>query len=217
MLKLSLLQNISIWILPILFAITLHEAAHAWVANYCGDTTAKRLGRLSLNPIRHIDLIGTVLVPILVAALTQFQFVFGWAKPVPIRWAQLKNPRRDMALVAAAGPASNLIMAILWACCLKVASLFHPDSSNISLFLALTAEAGIFINLVFALLNILPIPPLDGSRILCSLLAPKYALLYLRLEPYGFIILLILLFSGLFNRVLETPLSWLSYWLHYLI
>jgi len=131
---LTLVQTIAVWIVPILLAITLHEAAHAWMAQRCGDNTAKKLGRLSMNPFRHVDLVGTILVPIAVAVLSQFQFVFGWAKPVPINWYQLRNPRRDMALVAAAGPVSNIVMALIWASCMKAGLLLNPGNSlfNIS-------------------------------------------------------------------------------------
>ena len=166
---LSLIQTMAVWIIPVLLAITLHEAAHAWVANRCGDSTAKMLGRLSINPLRHVDPVGTVLVPIFVAVLSQFQFVFGWAKPVPINWHQLRKPRRDMALVAAAGPVSNIIMALIWASCMKPGLLLNPTSYQIPLFMVLTGQAGVMINLVFAILNLLPVPPLDGSRVFASI------------------------------------------------
>ena len=205
---LTLAQNVAVWAVPVLLAITLHEAAHAWVANRCGDPTAKRLGRLSINPLRHIDPIGTILVPILIGVLTQFQFIFGWAKPVPINWMLLRKPRRDTALVAAAGPISNLIMTILWATCFKIATMLHPETSHISLFMLLTAQAGILINLVLAFLNFIPIPPLDGSRIIASILAPKQAAQYLKLEPFGFFILIALLFTGILNSILNPLLSW---------
>lgn len=205
MLSLTLIQKVAIWALPVLFAITLHEAAHAFAANRFGDSTAKMLGRLSINPIRHIDLIGTILVPVLVGVLTKFQFVFGWAKPVPVNWENLRTPRRDMALVAAAGPASNIIMTIFWAACLKVAALLNPASSTTALFVLLTAQAGIIINLILAFINLIPVPPLDGSRIVASLLPPKHAYQYLRIEPFGLFILIALLFSGILGW-LVTPL-----------
>lgn len=211
---LTFIQNIAVWTLPVLLAITLHEAAHAWVANRCGDPTAKRLGRLSINPLRHIDPIGTVLVPIVIGVLSQFQFVFGWAKPVPVNWMLLRRPRHDTAFVAAAGPISNLIMALLWATCLKIASMFHPETSHVSLFMLLAAQAGILINLVLAFLNFIPIPPLDGSRIVASILAPKQATQYLKLEPFGFFILIALLLTGILNWILNPLLSWS---LHFLI
>ena len=210
---LSLIQNIAVWVVPVLLAITLHEAAHAWVANRCGDPTAKVLGRLSINPLRHVDLIGTVIVPLLVGVLSQFQFIFGWAKPVPINWRLLRKPRRDMALVASAGPISNLIMALLWATCFKIASMLHPESSHTALFMLLSGQAGIIINLVLAFLNLIPIPPLDGSRIIASILPPRQAIHYLKLEPFGFFILLALLFSGALNGLLSPMLSWSLYFI----
>lgn len=216
MLELSTVQQIAIWILPVLFAITLHEAAHAWVAYRFGDTTAKMLGRLSFNPLRHIDLIGTVIVPIVVLLLSQFSFVFGWAKPVPINASQLRNPRRDLALVTAAGPLSNLLMAFFWACCLKLSTMLNPQTSNIALFLLLTARAGIIINLLLAFLNLIPIPPLDGSRIVASLLPIKQAMLYEKLEPFGLPILLALMFTGVLGWLINPPISWSMAALRYL-
>lgn len=208
MLELTTVQQIAIWILPVLFAITLHEAAHAWVAYHLGDKTAKMLGRLSFNPIRHIDLIGTIIIPIIVLVLSQFNFVFGWAKPVPINGSQLRNPRRDMALVTAAGPASNLLMAFLWAIFLKLATMLNLQSSNIALFLLLTARAGVIINLLLAYLNLIPIPPLDGSRIVASLLPPRQATQYEKIEPLGFFILLALMFTGILGWLINPPMRW---------
>ncbi|EHL31543.1 site-2 protease family protein [Legionella drancourtii] len=201
----TLVQQVCIWALPILLSITLHEAAHAYVANRCGDTTAKMLGRLSLNPLRHIDPVGTILIPILMGVLTHFNFVIGYAKPVPINWNQLHNPRRDMILVTLAGPFANLLMAFLWAAGFKLAINMHPESSMAALFLLVTARAGMIINLVLAALNLLPIPPLDGSRVVSSLLPPRKAMIYERIEPYGFFILIILMFTGILNYLL-TPL-----------
>lgn len=213
MLTLTLIQKITVWSVPVLLAITLHEAAHAWVASRCGDTTAKMLGRLSINPLRHVDPIGTVIFPILIGVLSHFQFIFGWAKPVPIDWSRLRKPRLDTALVAAAGPLSNIVMALLWALCLKLSTLFHPETSDTALFLSLSSEAGILINLLLALLNLIPIPPLDGSRIVASLLPPRLAYSYLKIEPYGFFILIILLFSGVLNRILQPLLTWSIQWI----
>lgn len=203
---LTLIQKIAVWAIPVLFAITLHEAAHAWAANRLGDTTAKMLGRLSINPIRHVDLIGTIVVPLLIGVLTRFQFVFGWAKPVPINYNQLRNPRRDMALVTAAGPMANFIMALFWAFCLKTALYLDPQNSMPALFLLLTSQAGIIINLILAILNLLPIPPLDGSRIVMSFLPPRQAMMYQRIEPFGFFIILILLVTGVLSFILSPLL-----------
>jgi Zn-dependent protease len=208
MLTLTLIQKIVVWVIPVLLAITLHEAAHAWVANRCGDPTAKMLGRLSINPLRHVALVGTIIVPIVVAILSQFQFIFGWAKPVPVNWSKLHNPRRDMGFVAIAGPLSNFIMALLWAGLFKIATLLHPETSRPILFLLLTAQAGIIVNLVVAFVNLIPIPPLDGSRIIASLLPPRQAVFYLKIERYGLFILIALLFTGLLNNLLGPALSW---------
>jgi Zn-dependent protease len=187
----------------------LHEAAHGFIANHYGDSTAKMLGRLSLNPIRHIDLIGTIIVPIFIAVATNFNFVFGWAKPVPINWQHLRNPRRDMALVAFAGPGANIAMVIFWALCFKAAAMMDPNTSVAALFLLLTSQAGILINLILALINMIPVPPLDGSRVVASLIPPRQARLYMRLEPYGIFILLALLISGMLGWLIG-PLLQLS-------
>lgn len=201
----TLVQQVCIWVLPVLLSITLHEASHAYVAYLCGDTTAKMFGRLSLNPLRHIDPLGTIFIPLLIGVLTHFNFVIGYAKPVPINWNQFRHPRRDIALVALAGPFANLFMATLWAACFKFATYMHPESSMLGLFLIYTARAGMVINLVLAALNLLPIPPLDGSRVVSSILPPKKAMVYERIEPYGFYILILLLLTGILNSLL-TPL-----------
>jgi Zn-dependent protease len=201
----TLIQQICIWVLPILSAITLHEVAHAYMAHRCGDNTAKMLGRLSVNPLRHIDPIGTVVLPLLIGVLTHFSFLFGYAKPVPINWNHFKNPKRDMILVALAGPGSNLAMALIWAGLFKIASLNHPEASTLALFLLMTARAGIMVNLILAFLNLIPLPPLDGSRVILSFLPPKQALFYVSIEPYGFVALTLLAFTGVLNYIL-TPL-----------
>ncbi|MBA3537956.1 MAG: site-2 protease family protein [Tatlockia sp.] len=208
MLDLSIAQKIAIWILPVLFAITIHEAAHAWVAARLGDTTAKMLGRLSFNPMKHIDLVGTILVPIFVLIVSQFSFVFGWAKPVPINSNLFRKPRRDLALATGAGPLSNLIMAFFWAICLKIGSMLNPATSNLALFLVLSGQAGIVINLLLAYLNLLPILPLDGGRILTSLLPIRQAMQYQKTEPYGIFILLFLIFTGVIGWIIRPPISW---------
>lgn len=200
---LSFLQTLAVWIVPVLLAITLHEAAHAWAAHRCGDSTAKMLGRLSMNPFRHVDLVGTVLVPLAVAVMSNFQFVFGWAKPVPISWNNLNKPRRDMALVAAAGPMSNFVMALMWAVLFKIGLVLNPATSILGLYFVLTGQAGILINLVLAFLNLLPIPPLDGSRVLTACLSPRHAYQYNKLEPYGFFILLALLLTHVLSWILS--------------
>ena len=211
---LSLVQTLCVWILPVLLAITLHEAAHAFVAYRFGDSTSKMMGRLTLNPIKHIDLIGTIAVPILVGLLSQFNFIFGWAKPVPINYNQLGNPRRDMALVALAGPFSNIIMAFLWAILLKIGIMLDPRSSIIALFLVLTGQAGIFINLILAFLNLIPVPPLDGSRVVSGLLRPDLAATYNRIEPYGLIIILVMLATNILSMLITPPMIWSLRFIH---
>lgn len=196
-----LVGKIAIYALPLLFAITLHEAAHGYVARHFGDMTAYAQGRISLNPARHIDAVGTILVPIGLLLFTGGKFAFGWAKPVPVNYSALRRPRKHMIWVAAAGPASNLLMAIAWAILLKLA-LFLPASSY-TLPMTLMAEAGISVNLVFMFLNLIPILPLDGGRIVASLLPHRVAGPYARLEPYGIPILMALLVT----RVLDlSPL-----------
>ncbi|AHE67662.1 site-2 protease family protein [Legionella oakridgensis] len=213
---LTLIQKIAVWAIPVLLAITLHEAAHAWVASRFGDTTAKKLGRLSINPLHHIDLVGTILVPLFVGILTKFNFVFGWAKPVPIDWDQLRNPRRDMIFVSLAGPITNLIMAFFWAACFKLAWMLNPQFSLSALFLMLASQAGIIINLILAFFNLLPVPPLDGSRIVACVLSPAQAAVYLRLERFGFLIMLILLITGILGWLLNPLLIWSLYFIKYL-
>jgi len=195
--ELSTLQKIAVWLLPVLFAITVHETAHGWMALKLGDRTAQMLGRLSLNPIRHIDPVGTLLVPALMLAFTGI--VFGWAKPVPITWQNLHQPRRDTALVAIAGPASNLLMGLFWALVITAGALLGGMPG---VYLILAGTAGIFINTILLVLNLLPLPPLDGSRVVGALLPGKLAWHYSRIEPYGFIILALLLVTGLLGEIL---------------
>jgi Zn-dependent protease len=202
----TLIQEIIIWALPILFAVTVHEAAHGYVANRCGDKTALLLGRLTLNPLKHIDLMGTIIVPLSCLALGGF--IFGWAKPVPVTWSRLENPRRDMALVALAGPLVNLLMALIWAALAKIALAF-TGSSDLQLIVKM-GQAGITINLVLMLLNLLPIPPLDGSRVISSILPPRLAFLYDKIEPYGLIIIIILIVTKILSQILQPPLMWLQ-------
>ena len=198
------LQTFAIYALPVLFAITLHEAAHGYVARHFGDMTAHAQGRISLNPLRHIDPIGTIVVPIVILTTTIAAgtggFLFGWAKPVPVNYSALRKPRQHMAWVAAAGPGANLVMALAWAALLKVAVLLPAGTAGD--FLELTSQAGIVVNLIFMFLNLLPILPLDGGRILASLLPSRAAWQYARLEPLGLPLLVILLLTNVLNVVL---------------
>lgn len=194
------LHTIAVVILPLLFAITLHEAAHGWVAMKLGDKTALMMGRVTLNPAKHIDPFGTVILPIILLILSNFTMAFGWAKPVPITWQNLKNPRADKAWVALAGPGANLLMALLWALLAKISSQY--PLSELAKFLYLMGVYGIGINGILMLLNLIPLPPLDGSRVISSILPPRIAAKYDRLEPYGIWILLALLVSGLLGKIL---------------
>jgi Zn-dependent protease len=189
------IQTLLIYIIPLTFAITLHEFAHGWVANQCGDATAKMLGRLTLNPIKHIDPMGTILVPV-VLYFTGSPFLFGWAKPVPINFNALKYPKRDMILVALAGPASNFIMALLWSFAIMIALSLESQ------LLMEMAKFGVVINLVLGVFNLLPLPPLDGSRVVSALLPNNLAYYYNKLEAYGLYIVLALLFFGIFQKVI---------------
>lgn len=203
--ELTLLQRIAVWILPVIFAITVHEVAHGWVAKKYGDNTASMLGRLTLNPIKHIDLLGTIIIPGLLL-LTFNGVIFGWAKPVPVDPRNFKNPRRDMAIVALAGPVSNMLMAVGWALVARLGVAIGAGVETVSLPLIYTGIAGISINLVLAMINLLPIPPLDGSRILTGILPSYWAWQYNRLERFGFIILLALLYTHTLNLILDYPL-----------
>ena len=197
----TLVQKMAAIVLPLIFAVTLHEAAHGWVADKLGDSTARQLGRITVNPLRHIDWFGTILLPMLMMAFTGF--LFGWAKPVPVNMSRLRNPRRDMVWVALAGPGANVLMAILWSLLLLLAdSSLTPET--LALPLAAMASAGIFINLILMALNLLPILPLDGGRVLAGVLPAAVARLYARIEPFGFFIIVGLLVAGLLGKVL-TP------------
>jgi Zn-dependent protease len=197
----QLVQTLAIYALPVLFAITLHEAAHGYVARHFGDMTAHAQGRISLNPGRHVDLVGTIIVPLVILFLSGYKFLFGWAKPVPVNYSALRKPRQHMAWVAAAGPASNLAQALVWAALLKLA-VIAPDNF-FAVPLRLMSEAGIVVNLVFMFLNLLPILPLDGGRILASLLPSRAAWQYAKLEPLGVPLLVILLLTNVLSVVLE--------------
>jgi len=194
-LNLTPFQFFLIAIIPILFAIVLHEVAHGWTAYKLGDRTAMMLGRLSLNPIKHIDPIGTILVPILLYLTVGF--VFGWAKPVPIDWRNLGNPKRDTAIVAIAGPAANLVMAIFWVIVTLIASKLGDNLGGLSAALLSMAGVGIFINILLMVFNLIPIPPTDGGRIAVSLLPPALGQPLSKLEPFGLIVILLLMLSGI--------------------
>lgn len=201
------LQTIAIWALPVLFAVTVHEVAHGWMAKKLGDPTAQRLGRLTLDPLRHIDPIGTLLVPGLLILL-RTGFIFGWAKPVPITWSNLRRPRRDMALVALAGPGANLIMALMWALLGRLA--LGLPSLWVARPLYDMSNAGVTINIVLMVLNLLPLPPLDGSRVLSGILPSRWAWRYNQIEPYGILILLLLMGTGILGRILWPPVGLLQ-------
>jgi Zn-dependent protease len=203
--ELSLMQRIVVWSLPVIFAITVHEVAHGWVAKQLGDPTAMMMGRLTLNPIKHIDPIGTILVPLVLLMLGGF--IFGWAKPVPVTWENLRKPKRDMALVAIAGPAANLIMAILWALVIKISFLISGTIDSLAALMLAMGQAGILINVILMVLNLLPLPPLDGGRVVTGLLPGPLSWKFSRIEPYGFFILLGLLATGLLGKILWPPVE----------
>lgn len=213
MISLTLIQKIVIWAIPVIFAITLHEVAHGFVAYRLGDPTAKMVGRLTLNPIRHIDPIGTIVVPLGLLLFSALfgggGMLFGWAKPVPIGVRNLPNPRRDLALVSAAGPISNLLMAVLWALIIRAGFLLWSSAHWFAQPMVLAGCAGIFINAILMIFNLIPLPPLDGGRVLSSLLPPSWSMRFDRIEPYGFIILILLLLSGTLGVVLG-PLLFIS-------
>lgn len=196
--ELSIIQKIAIYALPVIFAITVHEAAHGYAARYFGDMTAHDEGRITLNPLKHIDPFGTIILPALTIMLGGI--LFGWAKPVPVNFGRLRNPKKDMLWVAAAGPASNLVMAIFWALVMKY-GITAPES--IALPLVLMGKAGVMINIVLMVLNLLPLPPLDGGRIAVSLLPNDLARSFAQLERYGFVILIVLLFTGILGKILD--------------
>ncbi len=202
--ELTLIQKIAVFALPVIFAITLHEAAHGYVARYFGDMTAASQGRITANPIKHVDLIGTILVPLGILVMSKLfgagAILFGWAKPVPVNFANLRRPKQDMLWVAAAGPGMNLAMAVFWALVIQAGHAL--GSSFATAPMMLMGAAGVFINVILMALNLLPLPPLDGGRIAVSLLPMKQAIQFSRIEPYGFFILLGLLFTGVLNIVL---------------
>ncbi len=200
--ELTLIQKIVVWALPVIFAITVHEVAHGWMAKRYGDNTAFSQGRLSFNPIHHIDLVGTVILPIV--CLVIGGIIFGWAKPVPVNGRNFKNPRQDMAMVALAGPVANLLMALGWALIARLGVTINIESFTLPA--VYMGMAGISINLVLALLNLIPLPPLDGSRIITAFLSHKMAYQYNQLEPYGFYVLLALMYLGVLGMILGLPM-----------
>ena len=195
-----IVRLIALYAIPGIFAITLHEAAHGYAARHFGDLTAYQAGRITLNPLHHIDLMGTIVIPILILIASQGKFAFGWAKPVPVDFGRLRNPKRDMLWVAAAGPGANLLMAILWAFVIK--AMQGVPSNYFSEPILLMARGGIIINAVLMVLNLFPLPPLDGGRIAVSLLPHRLAHRFARIEPFGMIILIVLMFLGVLNVVM---------------
>jgi Zn-dependent protease len=206
--QLTTIQLVAVWIIPILFAITLHEAAHGYVAHKFGDDTAFVLGRVSANPIKHIDLVGTIIIPCILLLTTKL--VFGWAKPVPVNSARLRNPRRDMILVALAGPTSNLLMAIFWAVILKVGIMMASSGMQWAVYIAFVGQAGVIVNLLLGIFNLFPIPPLDGSRVLTSFLPSPWDQRVERAAPLGLIIILGLALYGVLTPFIVEPMKFLQ-------
>lgn len=203
----QLIQTIAVYALPVVFAITVHEAAHGYAARHFGDDTAARLGRITLNPIKHIDPIGTVLVPLGLYIATAGAFLFGYAKPVPVDFGALRHPKRDMVWVALAGPAVNLLQAVGWA----VALLLLMGAGVEERFWLSMCKAGILVNVVMFVFNLFPLPPMDGGRIVVGLLPWRQAVMFSRIEPYGFFIVLALLLVGVISTLWMQPLMGLTY------
>ena len=208
----QLIQTIAIYALPVLFAITLHEAAHGYVARHFGDITAHAERRISLNPLRHVDPVGTILVPLVILLISGGRFLFGWAKPVPVNYSALRKPKQHMAWVAAAGPGANLAMSIGWALLLKL-GMSLPESSY-SEPLVRMSEAGVRVNLIFMFLNLLPILPLDGGRVFASLLPNRISWQYSKLEPWGLPLLLVLVVTNMLDAVLGPLLMFSESLIH---
>ena len=203
----NLIQTIALYALPVLFAITVHEAAHGYAARYFGDNTAYMMGRMTLNPLKHIDPIGTILMPLMLYFATSGAFLFGYAKPVPVNFGALRNPKRDMIWVALAGPASNFAQAIGWALVLVLLAGLGVQEP----FFTKMAQGGILVNLVMWAFNLFPLPPLDGGRILAGLLPYKQAQLLDRIEPWGFFIVMALVLAGVVSNLWLRPLMTLGY------
>jgi Zn-dependent protease len=211
------IQQIALWALPVLIAIIFHEIAHGWVAKFLGDPTASRMGRLTLNPLAHVDLFGTILVP-LALIIANAPFLFGYAKPVPVNFANLRNPKRDMVWVALAGPATNLLLALGSILLLKLMLPWFGEAGRDSTFaglvgffapIALMAKNSVLINVVLAVFNAFPLPPLDGGRVLVGLLPEPYSSLVARVEPFGFLIVIVLLMTRTLDRVIGPPMDFL--------
>ena len=212
---LTLVEKVIVWAIPVLFAITVHEVAHGWVASRLGDQTARSMGRLTLNPIKHMDPIGTVVLPLVLLYIGGF--IFGWAKPVPVTWQNLRHPRRDMALVAAAGPCANLVMMVLWALLAKLLVVVFQKPIWFMELMLIMCSIGITINIVLMVLNLFPVLPLDGGRIMTSLLPPRLAIIYSRLEPFGLLLLVLLLVTGVLGNILGPVVYSVEGFVHNLI
>jgi Zn-dependent protease len=203
-----IITTVTVYALPVLLAITLHEAAHGYAALHWGDNTAQRLGRISLNPLRHIDPLGTIAMPLLLYFATSGAFLFGYAKPVPVNFSRLRNPKRDMVWVALAGPASNWVQALFWAALwLLLNAQAEPEA-----FFVQMAQAGVLVNLVMFAFNLFPLPPLDGGRILVGLLPMRMAIALSRVEPYGFFIVMALVLTGVVGGLWLRPLMAWAHW-----
>jgi Zn-dependent protease len=203
----NLVQTVLVYALPVLFAITIHEAAHGYVARYLGDNTAYMMGRVTLNPIKHVDLMGTILMPLMLYFATSGAFLFGYAKPVPVNFGHLRRPKRDMVWVALAGPASNFIQALLWAIAFVLLGAFGVNER----FFLKMCQAGVLVNLVMCAFNLFPLPPLDGGRVLVGLLPRKLAWSFSRIEPWGFFIVLGLVLVGVVGSYWLRPLIGFGY------
>jgi len=213
--ELNLISTLFVFVIPVIFAVTLHEVAHGWVASRFGDQTAKSMGRLTLNPIKHIDPVGTIVVP----AIMYFTsgFIFGWAKPVPVNWQNLGHPRRDMALVAIAGPTANFLMLLFWAILAKVIVWLGSDPNYLTQIIFIMCGIGITINMILMILNLFPLLPLDGGRVLTAMLPRNLAITFSRLEPYGLIILVLLLISGILWKILMPVIGGMESLIYHLI
>ncbi len=203
----NIIQTVAIYALPVLFAITVHEAAHGYVAKYFGDNTAWALGRVTLNPIKHIDPVGTIVMPLVLYIATAGTFLFGYAKPVPVQFGRLRNPKRHMIWVALAGPGANLLQALIWGILfylLQGAGVTEP-------FFIKMCQAGLLVNVVMFVFNLFPLPPLDGGRILVGLLPYKQAVLVSRVEPWGFFVVMALILTGVISKIWMQPLMSVTY------